>query len=337
MTKKSFQFSSKKVHYYFDASLSDLKKLTDRKNTIIITDEHVAQAHGNKLHGFRQVIIPPGEQYKIQSTVDHILLQLIGMGADRQTMLIGIGGGVVTDLTGYVASVYMRGIAFGFVPSSILAMVDASIGGKNGIDIGPYKNMAGVIRQPDFLLYDVNLLRSLPGEEWVNGFAEIIKHACIKDAVMFRELQQSTVEHFMRRKTDLSSLIRRNATIKSRVVQRDEFEQGERRLLNFGHTFGHAIETSAGLPHGHAIALGMVIAARFSQELLKFRHTEKLTQVLEQYGLPVELEFDRDDAFRILQMDKKKTGKDIRFILLEKIGKGIVYPLPLETIHRLYN
>ncbi len=337
MTKKSFQFSSKKVHYYFDASLSDLKKLTDRKNIIVITDEHVAEAHSAKLRGFRQIIIPAGEQHKIQSTVDHILSQLIEMGADRETVLIGMGGGVVTDLTGYVASIYMRGIAFGFIPTSILAMVDASIGGKNGIDIGPYKNMAGIIRQPDFLLYDVNLLRSLPDEEWINGFAEIIKHACIKDAVMFRELQQASIQHFMRRKTDLSSLIRKNAIIKSRVVQRDEFEQGERRLLNFGHTFGHAIETSAGLPHGHAISLGMVIAAGFSQEILKFRHKAKLTQVLEQYGLPVEMDFDREEAFRILQMDKKKTGKDIRFILLEKIGKGVVYPFPIDTIHRLYN
>ncbi len=337
MTKKSFQFSSKKVHYYFDASLSDLKKLTDRKNTIVITDEHVAEAHSAKLGGFRQIIIPAGEQHKIQSTVDHILSQLIEMGADRETVLIGMGGGVVTDLTGYVASIYMRGIAFGFIPTSILAMVDASIGGKNGIDIGPYKNMAGIIRQPDFLLYDVNLLRSLPDEEWINGFAEIIKHACIKDAVMFRELQQASIQHFMRRKTDLSSLIRKNAIIKSRVVQRDEFEQGERRLLNFGHTFGHAIETSAGLPHGHAISLGMVIAAGFSQEILKFRHKAKLTQVLEQFGLPVEMDFDREESFRILQMDKKKSGKDIRFILLEKIGKGIVYPLPIDTIHRLYN
>jgi 3-dehydroquinate synthase len=158
----------------------------------------------------------------------------------------------------------MRGIRFGFVPTSILAMVDASIGGKNGIDVGTYKNMVGLIRQPEFLLYDYSFLKSLPKAEWINGFAEIIKHACIKDASMFRLLEAYKLNDFQKDKTLLNKLIQRNALLKSKVVVEDEFETGDRKLLNFGHTFGHAIENTYQLPHGHAVAVGMVMACMIS-------------------------------------------------------------------------
>ncbi len=138
-----------------------------------------------RFKGWNTIVLKPGEEYKVQATVDAVIEELIDMEADRKTTLVGVGGGVVTDITGYVASVYMRGISFGFIPTSVLALVDASIGGKNGIDVGVYKNMVGVIRQPAFLLYDMVFLKSLPQTEWENGFAEIIKHACIKDAAMF--------------------------------------------------------------------------------------------------------------------------------------------------------
>ena len=175
-------------------------------------------------------------------------------------MLVGIGGGVITDLTGYVAAIYMRGLSFGFVPTSILAMVDAAIGGKNGIDVGVYKNIIGTIRQPQFLLYDYSLLKSLPQSEWVNGFAEIVKHACIKDARLFNTLRQNSIRSYQRNSKELGALIKKNVHIKASVVQADEFEKGERRLLNFGHTLGHAIENIYKMPHGHAISIGMVAA-----------------------------------------------------------------------------
>src|SRR5690606_852417 len=141
-----------------------------------------------------------GEQFKVQQTVNEVIEQLIHFGADRQTWLVGVGGGVVTDITGYVAATYMRGIRFGFVPTSILAMVDASIGGKNGIDVGVYKNIVGTIRQPSFLLYDYQFLKTLPETEWINGFAEIIKHACIKDVRMFNELAGRSITYFQKNK-----------------------------------------------------------------------------------------------------------------------------------------
>src|ERR1700712_5761891 len=182
MQKKKYRFSQKTTTYYFNSAFSDLKKLTDPEHTVLITDRNIFDKHEETFNGWKVIVLEPGEENKIQGTVDKILNQLIVFNTDRKSFIVGIGGGVVTDLTGYAASVYMRGIKFGFIPVSILAMVDAAIGGKNGIDIGVYKNLVGTINQPEFLLYDTDFLRSLPEREWINGFAEIIKHACIKDA-----------------------------------------------------------------------------------------------------------------------------------------------------------
>ena len=162
MIKKTFRFSNSSVDYYFEGRISHIKQIVGSAKTIFITDENVFAAHEKQLNNRDVIVLKAGEKYKNQPTVDSIIEQLIEMEADRNTVLIGVGGGVVTDLTGYVASVYMRGIAFGFVPTSLLAMVDASIGGKNGIDVGMYKNMVGIIRQPSFLLFDASLLKTLP-------------------------------------------------------------------------------------------------------------------------------------------------------------------------------
>ena len=189
MKKKTFTFSSTAVNYYFDAEFAYVEKLAPKEKTVMITDEHVFASHKKKFKGWNTIVLKAGEKYKVQQTVDVVIDQLIAFGADRKTTLVGVGGGVVTDITGYVAGIYMRGIRFGFVPTSLLAMVDASIGGKNGIDVGVYKNMVGLIRQPAFLLYDTSFLKTLPKAEWQNGFAEIIKHACIKDVPPAAETQ----------------------------------------------------------------------------------------------------------------------------------------------------
>lgn len=332
MPKRSFTFSSAKVDYYFDAAFSGLGKIVSKETSVIITDEHVFTAHRSKFKGWRFIVLQPGEQHKTQATVDSIIRELISFGADRKTTLIGVGGGVVTDITGYVAGIYMRGLPFGFVPTSLLAMVDASIGGKNGVDVGVYKNMVGLIRQPRFLLFDTSLLKSLPEAEWQNGFAEIIKHAAIKDAALFRILQQASVPKFRKDKKLLGELIKRNVLIKTKVVINDEFEQGERKLLNFGHTLGHAIENMYELSHGHAISIGMAYAALLSEEIKGFRQTEELADVLSKYGLPTYTEFDTHKAFGILRKDKKKDKDNINYILLEKIGKGVIHSLPFGEL-----
>lgn len=333
MTEKKIQFSRQKVSLYFDASFGQLKDLVPKKDTVLITDEHLFQLHGKKFSGWKTIVIKAGEQHKVQATVDDVINQLIGMKANRQTMLVGVGGGVITDLTGYIASVFMRGISFGFVPTSILAMVDASIGGKNGIDVGAYKNMVGTINQPQFLLYDAALLRTLPDCEWRNGFAEIIKHAAIRDAAMFRQLQKGDLKFYQKNKVELQKLIRKNALLKCSVVQEDEFEKSLRRLLNFGHTLAHAIETPYQLPHGHAVAIGMVFAAKLSEERIQFKGTERLQQLIAQYGLPTHLNYHREQTFSLLTSDKKKEGAEMNFVLLEKLGKAVIQKIELKTIY----
>jgi 3-dehydroquinate synthase len=335
MQTKSYQFSSAAVNFYFDADFSYLEKLAGKDQVVLITDEHIYQAHQKKFKGWNTISLKPGEEFKIQATVDSVIEQLIAFKADRTTWLVGIGGGVITDITGYVAAIYMRGIRCGFLPTSILAMVDASIGGKNGIDVGIYKNLVGTIRQPQFLLYDYSFLKSLPKQEWVNGFAEIIKHSCIKDLRLFKELEQNKPAYYQKNKPALAKLIRRNAEIKSSVVQQDEFEKGERRLLNFGHTLGHAIENMYELSHGQAISIGMTVACKISERLAGFKESARVIKVLDQYGLPTLAEYDKQKAFDVLKMDKKREKTAMNYVLLEKIGKGVVESVPMDQLENI--
>jgi len=325
------------VRYYFDADLNALRELLPNRKIILLTDENICGLQAEKLSHFPVIVIPAGEENKQQSTVDRVIGELIRMEADRETCLVGVGGGVVMDITGYVAAVYMRGISSGLVPSTLLAMVDASIGGKNGVDVGLYKNLVGTIRQPEFILYDYSLLDTLPVQEWVNGFAEVIKHACIKDELLFKTLERYTLHDFQHNHSLLAELIEKNAAIKTAVVIEDEFEQGERRLLNFGHTIGHAVENLHGLPHGHAVSIGMVAACTLSEKLQGFHFDEarRVVNLLAKYHLPVDLETDHEKVFEVLKMDKKKTGDAIRFILLNRIGSATVRSIPLDEL-RLY-
>jgi 3-dehydroquinate synthase len=336
MKKLTYHFSNSTTDYYLAYGISHLKEIVDQRNSVIITDENVFGHHEKRFKNWNVIILKPGEEYKTQATVDSIVEQLITMEADRKTTLIGVGGGVVTDITGYAASVYMRGIKFGFVPTTLLSLVDASIGGKNGIDVGVYKNLVGTIRQPSFILHDLVFLNSLPQSEWVNGFAEIIKHACIKDAAMFRELETNSLKKYQGRKVLVCKLIQRNAILKTKIVQQDEFEKGDRKLLNFGHTLGHALENQYELSHGQAISIGMTYGSVISERIAGFKEKYRVTTVLQQYGLPTFSEFDKQKVFNVLKMDKKRERKDIHYILLERIGKGIIKTISLDELEKIF-
>jgi 3-dehydroquinate synthase len=333
MQKKVFRFSNSSVDYYFEGRISQIKEVVGSAKTIFVTDENVFAAHEKQFKNKSVIVLKAGEEHKNQSTVDSVIRQLIEMEADRKTVLVGVGGGVVTDITGYVASIYMRGIPFGFVPTSLLAMVDASIGGKNGIDVGVYKNMVGIIRQPSFLLFDPSLLQTLPDSEWRNGFAEIIKHASIKDAAMFKQLEQNDLAFYQKKKRELSALIKRNALLKTKVVEQDEFEKADRKLLNFGHTLGHALENQYNFSHGQAISIGMAYASRLSQKFVQFKSVDRVVSLLDQYGLPTFAEFDKEKVISVLKMDKKKTKDSINFILLEKIGKAFIKEISIKELY----
>jgi 3-dehydroquinate synthase len=334
MKKVKQILSSSSVDVYFNASFSLLAKLVDKKNAVIVTDENIFSKHRSLFKNWNVITLKPGEQFKIQLTADAIIEQLIEFQADRSTTLIGVGGGVVTDLTGYVASIYMRGIRFSFVPTTLLAMVDASIGGKNGVDVGAFKNLVGSIRQPAFLLYDYSFLQTLPDIEWSNGFAEIIKHACMFDARLFDLLKKNSLVKIKKDKKLLASIIEKNVSLKTAVVKKDEFETGDRKLLNFGHTLGHALETQYDLTHGQAVALGMVFATWLSEKLLGLKKSADVIQVLSQYKLPNFASFDAERVFGILVMDKKRVNNTMNFVLVDKIGKGVVYPIKLNQLKK---
>jgi len=220
------------------------------------------------------------------------------------------------------------------VPTTLLAMVDAAIGGKNGINYGFQKNLLGTFHQPQFILYDENFLSTLPQMEWSNGFAEIIKYGCIFDSFLFEELLEHDILYYRHEREAMSDIIRRCADWKNKIVAEDEKEQGRRKLLNFGHTVGHAIETKYSLPHGYAVSIGMVIAARISETATGFdqRITAMLQQLLDKYHLPTRYTFNPEEIFSILKMDKKRKNDSIDFIVLEKLGKGVIMNIPLETI-----
>ncbi len=316
------------------AAASEMDTIYSGKNVILLTDEHVAAAQPALFAQRKMIIIPAGEQHKHLQTVEYICTELLRLEATRSSVLIGVGGGVVTDIAGFVAATYMRGIAFGFIPTSVLATVDAAIGGKNGVNIGLHKNISGTITQPGNIILDADLLKTLPATEWSNGFAEVIKYACLFDKVLFEELRSRDIDFYRHDSAAMQQVINTCVGWKNKVVAADEHEKGERKLLNFGHTAAHAIENLYDLPHGQAVAIGMMVAMRLSEEVLGMdqQHTTQLRAMLQQYGLPVTYDIDVAKAMDILKMDKKRAGEMIDYILLEDIGKAVIRQLPFRTI-----
>jgi 3-dehydroquinate synthase len=337
MNKKvtRYHISDKPIDCIFNAAVNDLLKYATAEEIVIITDDVVNSLHEEKLNGFKTIVIPSGEKNKRQFNVDIIIEKLIHWQINKNHLIVGVGGGVITDIAGYVAAIYKRGTRLGLIPTTLLGMVDAALGGKNGVNHGVHKNMIGTIYQPDCILFDYSFLNSLPDQEWQNGFAEIIKHACIKDAAMFKLLQANSLKYYQSKKKELITLIERNAKIKLKVVQADEFEKAERKLLNFGHTLGHALENLYELSHGQAISIGMNYASEISEQLLGFKQNDAVNSLLQQYGLPTNVSYNKRKVFEILKMDKKKAASEINYILLEKIGKAIMLPIPLADLENL--
>ncbi len=329
-------FPSGTVNYYFRQPASELALVCDMTKAVFITDEHIAALYPDLFSGKRALVLPAGEDSKDIATIVSLTGQLLKMEAGRDAILVGLGGGVITDITGFLGSVYMRGVRFGFVPTSLLGMVDAAIGGKNGVNTGLHKNMLGTIRQPDFIFYDSAFLHTLPDAEWSNGFAEVIKYACIFDAALFEELSGNDINFYKNDTAALDKLIARCAGWKNKTVAEDEQEQGIRKLLNFGHTVGHAIEKLYGLSHGQAVAIGMVAAARISDSINNTHDgmAARLKELLVRYELPVHISMNVHDVMHLLRSDKKRAGETINYILLKTIGHGIIYPLPLAVIEK---
>lgn len=308
----------------------------DRKAAIII-DENVYQQHDVDGINATIIVVPSGETAKSWHEVKRITNLLLAAQLNRNAVLIGIGGGVVTDLVGFMAAIYKRGIDCVLIPTTILAMVDAAIGGKNGINVGDFKNMIGTITQPQHIIYDYHFLHTLPEMQWANGFAEIIKHAAIQDEAMFSLLKKHDLAYFQENAAALDELIRANVGIKVNIIEQDPTEKGIRKLLNFGHTLAHAIEKKYNLLHGFAVSIGMVYAAKLSRQVLGFHEVDALCAVLQQYHLPIAYDFYFEEAIHLIQSDKKAKGDGIDFILLQTIGQAQIQHINTEKIQNEYH
>ena len=316
----------------------------------IVTNTTVAPLYAERLtktlasfgKPVRTIALPDGESYKDWKNLPLIFDDLLKFGADRQTMLVALGGGVIGDMTGFAAASFMRGVRFIQVPTTLLAQVDSSVGGKTGINHPLGKNMIGAFHQPVAVVADLNTLKTLPARELSAGLAEVIKHGAIADAAFLDWIEANTAALLACDTEAMAHAVLRSCEIKSAVVSADEREGGIRATLNFGHTFGHAIEAGMGYGewlHGEAVACGMVMGADLSCRLkhISKADLDRLRKVIQSMNLPTEApKFGAPRYMELMQVDKKTEGGQIRYVVLEKIGKAQIKSVPdalvLETL-----
>lgn len=302
---------------------NSVRKYAFPKNSIVVVDAALTSLARRLFRGRSIIPLPVSEGQKRLRVVEQLCEQLVALGADRHTSLIAMGGGVLGDMVGFVASVYMRGIQYYHVPTTLLAMVDSSIGGKTGVDLASGKNLVGRIHQPSAVIMDPLLLRTLPTEQFANGMAEVVKHGVLHPP-LFRWLEKNVTAIQQRRSATLQQLIARSVEVKAGIVEIDETEQQERMLLNLGHTFGHAIEQVSHyrIAHGQAVAYGLAMVSAFSN----MPERARLLWLLEQFELQIELPpaFNRAAIMRAMLADKKHVGRNITLVLPKTLGEMVI-------------
>lgn len=304
----------------------------------IVTDSNVAPLYLEQLAAqfslpVSSTVIPAGEEHKRLSTVEGIYHDLLAHGMTRKDLVIALGGGVTGDITGFAASSFLRGVALCQIPTTLLAQVDSSVGGKTGVDLPEGKNLVGAFYQPRLVLIDPDVLSTLSDEIFADGMAEVIKYGCISNRVILDMVSAPDYQD------NIEAVIYECVKIKRDVVQVDEHDTGLRMILNFGHTIGHAcekLENYVGLTHGQAVAIGMVAAMRLSNALgAETDLSAPLAEILTHAGLPTELRHDREAIYTALLSDKKKFGGTVNFILVREFGKADIVPIEAERLHQL--
>ena len=312
-------------------TIGDLLHERGLQNPIVVTDENVAKLHSEKVFdslrnaGFspRLLTIPAGEAHKTLDTIQELWHGFLGAGLDRKSTVIALGGGVIGDLAGFAASTYMRGINWVAIPTTLLSMVDASLGGKTGFDLPQGKNLIGSFYPPRFVLADPRVLKTLPEAEFISGLAEVVKHGIISDPELF-DLYAQGLDCV---RDHLESIVKRAMAVKIQVIEQDPYERGPRAALNLGHTVGHAVELVSGfrLRHGEAVAIGMVTEAKLAEQLgvAQAGLSDIIREVLLKLGLPVQVPEDlsRQEIIAAMRVDKKKNAQAIRFALPAEIGR----------------
>ena len=320
---------------YMASAKELLGDILPKKRVIVISDSNIDRTHHDLITPYEHILIGQGEQAKSLATLEDIYKHLIEMGADRSTFILGIGGGIVTDIAGFVASTYMRGVEFGFVTTTLLGAVDASVGGKNGVNVGGFKNMVGVFSQPRFVICDATLLHSLPDREFRAGLAEVIKTAVLGDKELFEILEKSSFEELRTDNKLLEDIITRCVRVKAGVVAEDEREGGRRRILNLGHTLAHAIEkTSSKFSHGEAVAIGLhhITQSALSHKMISQEDTSRILAILQKYGFDTELPVEHKDLLKAIEGDKKRNGDSLHLIFPTAIGSVEDKKIPLNEL-----
>lgn len=301
----------------------------------IVSDSTVAPLYLQKLEQqftlpVTHTVIPAGEEHKRLATVEGIYHDLLANGMTRKDLIVALGGGVVGDITGFAAATFLRGVSLCQIPTTLLAQVDSSVGGKTGVDMPEGKNLVGAFYQPRLVLIDPSVLTTLPEQTFADGMAEVVKYGYISNRDI---LDMVSAPDY---KQNIESIICECVKIKRDVVTIDEHDTGLRMILNFGHTIGHAAEKLGNyidLTHGQAVAVGMVAAMRLSAFLGNEDLTGRLIDILKHIGLPTELKYDREDIYRSLLSDKKKFGATVNFILVREPGRAEITPIDAEKLH----
>jgi shikimate kinase/3-dehydroquinate synthase len=326
----------------YDAIVGRVSSLTNfpMQNPIIVTDENVAKFQLEKIKQvlgpeLKAVIIPAGEEYKNLETISRLWKAFLENGLDRKSTVIALGGGVLSDMAGFASSTYMRGINWVGLPTTLLSMVDASLGGKTGFDLPEGKNLIGAFYPPELVLADPQLLDTLPEAELISGMAEVVKHGIISDPELFKVCSRGLGWV----KDNLEEVVKRAMAVKIKVIEEDPYEKGIRAALNLGHTVGHAVElvSKFKLRHGEAIAIGTVAEAKYALRvgLTGVGLVEAVTETFKSLGLPVQIpeEMPREEIIRAMRVDKKKNAKAVRFALPVEIGKvELVEVTDLESV-----
>lgn len=319
-------------------ALEQLDTCLPPRRVIAVTDSNIHRRYRELVERFEHIIIGIGETNKTLITADRVYRELMAMHADRDCFLLGIGGGIVTDITGFCASTYMRGLPFGFISTTLLGQVDASIGGKNGVNVDGYKNMVGTFSQPKFVICDTAMLSTLPEREFRAGLAEVLKAGIIADPELFSLITGNPVEKLRTDNGLLTRIITRAIRVKAAIVESDEREAGLRRLLNLGHTVAHAIESISDLyQHGEAVAVGTCMAADAAVRMgiLACDEARQIRSAFDHCGLPTSVGIERSRLLKALRNDKKSHGDEIYFVVPTAIGSCRTEKIPFTDLETL--
>lgn len=324
---------------YIGSAAGLLPELLPEGRVVVVSDATIDRLYHPLVAKYDAVLIGLGESIKTLQSVETIYRRFIELGVDRSTFVLAIGGGIVTDVAGFAASTYMRGVKFGFVSTTLLGQVDASVGGKNGVNVDGYKNMAGTFTQPEFVVCDPTLLRSLPEREFRAGLAEVVKAAIIADAELFARIEQTSFET-LRADTDLlADVISAAIRVKADIVEYDERESGERRKLNLGHTLAHAIEKSSNrMNHGEAVAVGTALIAGAAVRLgvLKEEDRQRIVNLLARLGFDLTPPVEMKRLLKEVGKDKKNEDGMLRIVLPVGIGDCEVRKMTPEAFAALF-